>query len=77
MARRCEICGKHPVVGNQISHAHNVSKKRWQPNLQRVRVQVDGGTRRMTVCTACIRSGKVQKALRKSPRPKSEAAASS
>ena len=62
MAQVCEICGKRPQFGNRISHAHNVSKRRLQPNLQRVRALVGGGVRRMLVCTRCIRSGKVQKA---------------
>ncbi|HDL17941.1 MAG TPA: 50S ribosomal protein L28 [Bacteroidetes bacterium] len=62
MAKRCDICGKGPMVGNNVSHAHNLSKRRWLPNLQKVRVTIDGKTKRMTVCTECIRSGKVQKA---------------
>lgn len=64
MAKHCEICGKAPVFGNQVSHAHNVSSRRWLPNLQRVRVLVGGAARRMNVCTRCIRSNKVQKAVR-------------
>ncbi len=63
MAKRCEICGKRPIVGNNVSHAHNLSKRRWLPNLQRVRVRLENGTvKRMTVCTECIRSGRVTKA---------------
>ena len=61
MARVCEICGKKPVTGNVISHAHNVSKTRRMPNLQSVRAEVDGRPRRLVVCTRCIRSGKVTK----------------
>ena len=61
MAKVCEICGKRPVVGYNISHAHNKTKKRWYPNLQRVRTLQNGSTRRMTVCTSCIRSGRVTK----------------
>lgn len=62
MARECEICGKKPLTGNTISHAHNVNKTRRLPNLQSVRAVVDGKPRRMVVCTRCIRSGKVTKA---------------
>lgn len=62
MAKKCEICGKIPVVGRQISHAHNVSARRFEPNLQRVRAVVDGGNQRIRVCTRCLRSGKVTKA---------------
>lgn len=61
MAQRCEICGKGPMTGHKISHAHNVSKRRWLPNLQRVRAVVDGATKTVRVCTRCIRSGKVVK----------------
>jgi len=62
MARTCEICGKSPSVGQNVSHANNKTKRVILPNLQCVRAQVDGGTRRMKVCTRCLRSGKVQKA---------------
>jgi large subunit ribosomal protein L28 len=61
MAQRCEICGKGPMTGHTISHAHNVSKRRWLPNLQRVRAVVDGSTKTVRVCTRCIRSGRVVK----------------
>ena len=62
MAKRCEICGKGPVVGRTISHAHNVSARRFEPNLQSVRALIDVATRRIRVCTRCLRSGKVTKA---------------
>ena len=62
MAKRCVVCGMSPVVGRTISHAHNVSSRRFEPNLQRVRAVVNGGIRRLRVCTRCLRSGKVTKA---------------
>ncbi len=62
MAQICEICGKGPVFGNRISHAHNVTKRRWNPNLRRVRAIIDGAHKTIRACTACIRSGKVVKA---------------
>ena len=62
MAKTCEICGKVPVVGRKISHAHNVSARRFEPNLQRVKALVNGAVRRIRVCTRCIRSNKVVKA---------------
>ena len=62
MAKRCEICGKTPAVGRQVSHAHNVSARRFEPNLQRVRAMINGGVQRIRVCTRCLRSNKVVKA---------------
>lgn len=62
MAKRCEICGRGPQFGNRVSHAHNVTKRRWNVNLQRVRAVVNGAARKIRVCTSCIRSGRVQKA---------------
>jgi large subunit ribosomal protein L28 len=62
MARECDICGKGPRSGNNISHAHNVTKRRWNVNLRPVRARVGGATKRLRVCTSCIRSGKVTKA---------------
>jgi large subunit ribosomal protein L28 len=61
MAKHCEICGKVGMVGSTISHAHNVSKRRWEPNLQRVKAKVGDSVTRIWVCTRCIRSGKVVK----------------
>jgi large subunit ribosomal protein L28 len=63
MARVCEICGKGPQFGNRISHAHNLTKRRWNPNLQRVRALIDGAVRKIRVCTQCLKSGKIQKPL--------------
>jgi len=57
----CEICGKKPISGNNISHAHNVTRRRWLPNLQTVRARVNGRTVRMTVCTNCLKSNRVTK----------------
>jgi large subunit ribosomal protein L28 len=62
MAKRCDICGKGPRYGHTISHAHNLTNRRWNPNLQRMRVQTSGGAKRIKICTRCLRSGKVQKA---------------
>ena len=62
MAFKCEICGKGPLVGNQVSHANNKTKKRTLPNLQRVRALVDGSHGHLRVCTRCLKAGKVTKA---------------
>jgi large subunit ribosomal protein L28 len=64
MAAVCEVCGKHPSFGMNVSHSHRRTKRRWNPNIQRVRAVVNGGTKRMDVCTSCIRAGKVEKATR-------------
>ena len=57
----CEICGKGRQVGFNVSHAHNKTKKVWKPNVKRVRAYVNGGVKRVRVCTRCLRSGRVQK----------------
>ncbi len=62
MAFMCDLCGKRPLVGNNISHANNKTKKRNLPNLQKIRATVQGRTQRVTVCTRCIKAGKVTKA---------------
>jgi large subunit ribosomal protein L28 len=62
MALKCEFCGKAPHYGNVISHANNTRRRRWNPNLKRVRALVAGVKKQVRVCTACIRDGKVKKA---------------
>ena len=62
MAQICDICGKGPRFGNTVSHAHNVSRRRWNINLRPVRAKVQGATKRLRVCTNCLKSGKVAKA---------------
>jgi len=59
MARRCAVCGKEPRTGNTVSHSHHKTKRRFNPNLQRVRALIAGGRRRVMVCTACLKAGKV------------------
>ena len=59
----CTICGKKRVSGKNISHANNKTKRLFRPNLQRVKVQTTHGVRRVHVCTRCLRSGKVNKAV--------------
>lgn len=62
MSRKCEICGKGRLVGNNVSHANNRTKKVSYPNIQSVRAAQNGSARKMNVCTRCIRSGKIKKA---------------
>jgi large subunit ribosomal protein L28 len=73
MAQRCEICGKGPITGSNISHAHNVTKRRFSPNLKRVRAMVDGRPTTLKVCTRCLRSGRVVKAPRQSAAERAQA----
>lgn len=61
MAKVCDICGKKPMFGNNVSHANNITKRRFMPNLQRVRALVNGTPKRLTVCTSCLKAGKVTK----------------
>ena len=61
MARKCSVCGKGPLVGNNVSHAHNLNKRRFLPNLQKVKVELDGKVKKTYVCTRCLRSDKVTK----------------
>jgi len=71
MAQHCHFCGKTPMTGSNVSHAHNVSSRKWHLNLQRVRAVVGSGTtRRVRACSRCLRSGKVTKPA---PRPKTQA----
>ncbi|MDY7033404.1 MAG: 50S ribosomal protein L28 [Thermodesulfobacteriota bacterium] len=61
MARVCEICGKGPLVGNNVSHANNKTRRRWNPNIQKVRTVRNGSVQRINVCTRCIRSELISK----------------
>jgi large subunit ribosomal protein L28 len=62
MARVCAVCAKGPVTGNNVSHANNRTKRRWYPNLQTVRVLVDGAPKRIRVCAQCLKSNRIKKA---------------
>jgi large subunit ribosomal protein L28 len=62
MSAICEICGKKPSKGHNVSHANNKTPKWWYPNLQRVKAKIEGTVKRVRICTRCLRSGKVEKA---------------
>lgn len=65
MSRICEVCGKKPSVGNNVSHANNKTKRIWYPNIQKIRIvdKKTGEPRKAKVCTRCLRSGNVKKAV--------------
>jgi large subunit ribosomal protein L28 len=62
MSKVCDVCNRGPRFGNRVSHAHNVSNRRWDINLQTVRAIIGGAAKRIRVCTSCLKNGKVQKA---------------
>lgn len=61
MAAVCDVCGKKPSWGMSVSHSHVRTKRRWSPNIQRIRAVVAGAPKRLNVCTGCIKAGKVTK----------------
>lgn len=63
MSKGCEICGKGNMSGNKVTFSNIKNKRAWKPNLRRVRAVVDGSNKRIDVCTRCLRSGKVERAL--------------
>jgi large subunit ribosomal protein L28 len=62
MAAVCDICGRRPWFGKQVSHSNRRTNRRWNPNVQRVRALVNGAPKRLNVCTSCIKAGKVKRA---------------
>ncbi|MDP3940134.1 MAG: 50S ribosomal protein L28 [Deltaproteobacteria bacterium] len=60
--RVCEICGKGPSFGNNVSHSNNRTRRRWDANVQRVKAIRNGTVKRIRACTRCLRSGHVTKA---------------
>jgi large subunit ribosomal protein L28 len=62
MSRTCDLCGKRTTTGNNVSHAHNKTRRTWKPNLLKVRTVVSGSKVTLKVCTRCLRSGKFVKA---------------
>ena len=65
MAAVCELCGKKPSFGMEVSHSHRRTKRRWDTNIQRVRALIDGSPKRLNVCTSCLRAGRVTKPPRR------------
>ncbi len=65
MARVCQVTGKSPMVGNNVSHANNKTRRTWKPNLQVARIAMDDKIIKVKVCTSCLGAGKVVRAPRK------------
>ena len=63
MAKVCYVCGKKPEVGSNVSHAHNLTKRRFYPNVHKMKIEIDGSVKNAYVCTRCVRSGKVTKVV--------------
>jgi large subunit ribosomal protein L28 len=63
VAATCDICGKHPSFGYNVSHSHRRTKRRWNPNIQRVRTKINGTPKRINACTSCIKAGKIVRSI--------------
>lgn len=59
MSQVCTVCGKHPVAGRNVSHSHRVTNRMFRPNIQKVRCIVEGTSKKINVCTKCLKAGKV------------------
>jgi len=60
---KCDVCGKGLVFGIKVSHSHRRSNRTWKPNIRRIRVMQNGASKYVNVCTRCIRSNKVTRAV--------------
>ncbi len=63
MSRKCEVCGKGQVSGNNVSHSNRHTRRKWNANIQSIRIDDNGTVRKANVCTRCLRSGKVTRAI--------------
>lgn len=63
MSRKCEICGKGQTSGNNVSHSNRHTRRKWNANIQNVKVNENGNVRKMKVCTQCLKSGKVNRSV--------------
>ncbi|MBN1897264.1 MAG: 50S ribosomal protein L28 [Spirochaetes bacterium] len=60
---KCDICGKGTIFGNNVSHSNRKTRRTWKPNIQKVKANINGSVKRIKVCTQCLRSGKIKKAI--------------
>lgn len=63
MARKCYICGKQTSSGNNVSHSHKKIKRVFKPNIHKTKIEINGKTKQVKICTKCLKSGKVKKAI--------------
>ena len=63
MAANCDICGKGPSFGNKVSHSQVKTRRRWNPNIQKIRTIINGQSKRKNVCASCLKAGKVSRQL--------------
>jgi large subunit ribosomal protein L28 len=61
MSRMCEICGKHTITGNKVSHAKNRTRRTWKPNLLNLKTEIGGTTMKVKICTRCLKSDLITK----------------
>jgi large subunit ribosomal protein L28 len=67
MARVCDFCGKRPVAGNKVSHSNIKTRKRWLPNIKKMKSQANGETKTVRACTRCVRSGCIVRPIKRQP----------
>ena len=60
---KCAVCGKGPMTGNNVSHSHLKTRRVWQPNVKKVKIELNGKVQKKNVCTRCLRTGKVKKII--------------
>lgn len=63
MSNVCSVCGKHPVSGNNVSHSNKKTKRVFKPNVIKANIEVNGKVKKVSVCTKCLKAGKVKKAI--------------
>ncbi|MDD3776296.1 MAG: 50S ribosomal protein L28 [Actinomycetota bacterium] len=63
MSGKCDICGKGPMFGNNVSHSHKKTRKVFKPNLQKIKAEIDGKVKRVSICSRCLKSNKVKKVI--------------
>ncbi|GHU49922.1 50S ribosomal protein L28 [Spirochaetia bacterium] len=63
MSRTCDLCGKHTITGNTVSHSKNHKRRTWKPNLLKIKTVQNGTTKTITICTRCLKGDKVVKKI--------------